>query len=630
MGRVVIPGFRKIETSTPGGEGTTNYADLSNKPSINNVPLVGNLKTVDLKLTDATLTEEGVPAEAKTVGQKLEEQSTSLTALSEQLGKHTVKSDVPENAVFTDTVYDDTEIQKRISDNGYGDGSLSNNIMGTDSNIYYCPLEKNSTITISKKNTNDIFPASPQDKILRLHQCDNDGTIIESWQIYDSLLPRTISIIKPSMYLKWSYDISDKPLMVNLGKSSLPYEPYIPSNKMLAEENSQQSREMMDIKMLGWSVPRECPIQNEVTGNQFVQKVGRIDLGSLEWDTTPSGLFRTVTTNEDIKPVETGTIVAKIYLYNYKTVGAGPISGTDTINEVAINNDTRIFVNDIHQTDPTAFKSAMQGQYLYYELATYNTITIDGNEEVVEIKQDVEDAQSTLTTVISDIANIRNDYVSKLYYTNRNTPYVTADENAIVATSTGSASMSPKLINETLAEIAVTGADINNIVFDEQLKCTGLSVNIPDDGVTRYVYIETSPELQSYVKTGIFRLTQQSTGSKVTIRNIDGYSYYETTKGLSGTIPIIIPQGTKLSGETYIFVYITDKLKTPLDERFMSLGRSTYNNIDNIKTTQNELNTILADINTYMETISETSSDYKIGSYLQSVVQKLVDLSISK
>ena len=41
-------------------------------------------------------------------------------AVTEQLGNHTVKSDVPENAVFTDTVYDDTEIQKRISDNGYG------------------------------------------------------------------------------------------------------------------------------------------------------------------------------------------------------------------------------------------------------------------------------------------------------------------------------------------------------------------------------------------------------------------------------------------------------------------------------------------------------------------------------
>ena len=71
MGRVVIPGFRKIETSGGGEGGTTNYNDLTNKPSINNVPLVGNLNTVDLKLTDATLTEEGVPAEAKTVGAKL-------------------------------------------------------------------------------------------------------------------------------------------------------------------------------------------------------------------------------------------------------------------------------------------------------------------------------------------------------------------------------------------------------------------------------------------------------------------------------------------------------------------------------------------------------------------------------
>ena len=83
MGRVVIPGFRKIETSG-GGEGTGNYNDLANKPSINNVPLVGNLKTVDLKLTDSTLTEEGIPAEAKEVGLKLEAHSTSLTALKKE------------------------------------------------------------------------------------------------------------------------------------------------------------------------------------------------------------------------------------------------------------------------------------------------------------------------------------------------------------------------------------------------------------------------------------------------------------------------------------------------------------------------------------------------------------------
>lgn len=89
MARVVIPGFRKIETSGGGEGGTTNYNDLKNKPFINNVPLVGNINTVDLHLTDTTLTEEGVPAEAKTVGDKLdninlnlEKTSTNLTALN--------------------------------------------------------------------------------------------------------------------------------------------------------------------------------------------------------------------------------------------------------------------------------------------------------------------------------------------------------------------------------------------------------------------------------------------------------------------------------------------------------------------------------------------------------------------
>lgn len=71
MGRVVIPGFRKIETSGGGEGGTGNYEDLTNKPSINNVPLVDNLTTEELKLTDATLTKENIPAESKTVGTKL-------------------------------------------------------------------------------------------------------------------------------------------------------------------------------------------------------------------------------------------------------------------------------------------------------------------------------------------------------------------------------------------------------------------------------------------------------------------------------------------------------------------------------------------------------------------------------
>ena len=185
--------------------------------------------------------------------------------LSEQLGNHTVKSDVPENAVFTDTVYDDTEVKESIS---------------------------------------------------------------------------------------------------------------------------QQSTEIMDIKMLGWSVPRECPIQNEVNGNQFIQKIGRADMSKLAWYTYSStGIFRFASgsgaeyTKYNIKRgsfaysrgynyVGTSGSWADIGNYGNKTIMGVFAGGVD---------DGFILTNHSY-TNSSDFKQAMQGQYLYYELATYNTMTIDGNE----------------------------------------------------------------------------------------------------------------------------------------------------------------------------------------------------------------------------------------------------------
>ena len=44
------------DNGSSGGGGTTNYKEMTNKPSINKVPLLGNLNTMNLKLTDPTLT----------------------------------------------------------------------------------------------------------------------------------------------------------------------------------------------------------------------------------------------------------------------------------------------------------------------------------------------------------------------------------------------------------------------------------------------------------------------------------------------------------------------------------------------------------------------------------------------
>ena len=77
----------------------TVYTDFANKKT-----LADKLSEIDAEIGNKANKTE-IPTELPANG------GNSAT-----VNGHTVKSDVPENAVFTDTVYDDTEIQKRISD----------------------------------------------------------------------------------------------------------------------------------------------------------------------------------------------------------------------------------------------------------------------------------------------------------------------------------------------------------------------------------------------------------------------------------------------------------------------------------------------------------------------------------
>ena len=401
MGRVFIPGFRKIETSSSGEGGTTNYEDLTNKPSINNVPLVGNLNTVDLKLTDATLTEEGVPAEAKTVGTKLEEQSTSLTVIKEELTKkanisdiptkvselqndsnyqtdtdvtntlttyatktyvgeqissvdhlkreivteipspetadkntiymlkiesamgddkyreyllidgtvqcigdtsvdltdyakkteiptelpanggnsltvngHTVETNVPADAVFTDTVYDDTEVKGSIAELNsnldtleYSDIAGGKNLFNPKCLINATYDEKTDTINVTgntekaldmvfKENTQYTFSAyvkqGSSDTNIRLNVIYTDGTYNgellftkSTSEVYISEKSDSGKTISEVQWYYGSYGTATlRNFKIEEGTTATPYEPYIPSVKMLAEEVNQQNESL--------------------------------------------------------------------------------------------------------------------------------------------------------------------------------------------------------------------------------------------------------------------------------------------------------------------------------------------------------------------------------------------------
>lgn len=159
----------------------------------------------------------------------------------------------------------------------------------------------------------------------------------------------------------------------------------------LRKENVQQSTKIMDIKMLGWSVPEECPVQNEVSGNQFIQKVGRVDLGRIEWAYDGSDYTRFISDNlKDAKTPSSNDVIANIFLQGYQVVSLNKLLTVTTNNLVAYSAGKMISIRNTSYTDPTDFKKAMQGQYLYYELATPITVTMDGNEKAERIDSSLE------------------------------------------------------------------------------------------------------------------------------------------------------------------------------------------------------------------------------------------------
>lgn len=314
-----------------------------------------------------------------------------------------------------------TNLDNRISDNGYGEVAGGKNLA-----IVYSFSTPNNEIIFTKKDDSTLIAngsnynagAGLTKSFLAKAGITYTAQIITDLQlnmfIWNSDEGSSVTSLTGDKKISFSvtkdtnisvaidannviFNNTEIKIQIEEGSQATEYEPYFPSNKMLAEENSQQSTEMMDIKMLGWSVPKECPIQNEVNGNQFIQKVGRADMSKLAWYTYSStGIFRFASeigagyTKYNIKRgssaysrgynyVGTSGSWSDISNYGNKTIMGVWASGSD---------DGFILTNNAY-TNSSDFKQAMQGQYLYYELATYNTMAIDGNEEVVEVAEDV-------------------------------------------------------------------------------------------------------------------------------------------------------------------------------------------------------------------------------------------------
>lgn len=156
-----------------------------------------------------------------------------------------------------------------------------------------------------------------------------------------------------------------------------------------APEDMATKTQIDDSKMLGWTVPTKCPIQNYVDVNGlFHQRVSRVNLGDLNWGYENGDGQNCFFAN---LPGAKGssdwsTSKANAYCNMYTTENWYNTRTQDDYDKtIAVAPTGSASIRDANYTDTTAFKNAMQGVYLYYELAQEVQTSVDGNENRAEL-----------------------------------------------------------------------------------------------------------------------------------------------------------------------------------------------------------------------------------------------------
>lgn len=273
--------------------------------------------------------------------------------------------------IFKDTTW---IVGKHITENGINDydetgSAYSDYISIVEPNTYYISSLTHPKFTVFEYDTNKSFIK------------------YNGWK-KDNNTPCVLSGNCAYIIISFSSASSNiQPSNVMLAKTpNLPYIPYIPSVKMLAEENAQQSNSIVDMKMLGWIVPSECPVQNYVDSDGvFHQRVGRLNISNIITEYLDWGSGKSFYGEIPNSAVYASNEIANATMQGYKVVVAND-SYNHTLNKsFSIHkNPPAIYINDSTYTDVSTFVTALRNTYLYYEIVTENII-YPGAEQITQI-----------------------------------------------------------------------------------------------------------------------------------------------------------------------------------------------------------------------------------------------------
>ena len=119
----------------------------------------------------------------------------------------------------------------------------------------------------------------------------------------------------------------------------------------------------------GWGINDTCYNYIDFVNKKFVQKVGRVDLGSLTYfyDSANNRFTVTIDNIKNVLQTEVpNAMCCCYYILAFNTIIANPTRNL----VIGFNTSGVMTIKNFAYTDATQFKTAMSGIYLYYELAT--------------------------------------------------------------------------------------------------------------------------------------------------------------------------------------------------------------------------------------------------------------------
>lgn len=467
---------------------------------------------------------------------------------ADTVNTHTVASDVPEDAIFTDTVYDDIEIKDRISKQENNLTNLKVSEIAGGKNLADINAFKQLTIAeksdrygyewFDMKGGSYTFTITNDTQRVYLGY-EHEGVVVNPYSIGSETASFTITISDHDNIAVW-YDENAKvntitKIQLEEGSEATEYEPYIPSVKMLVEKVEKKAdKSETTVNLLNPT------LQTTTAGGVTCTKNGDgtytlngTSGSSTSWLQLGPVSLKANTSYKLIGQSSTyGTIDARIYDNNGVYFNGGTYKGatpiiTPTV-DITLNMQIRIgetttLDNFIVRPMITTNLDATYDDFVPY---TGNTGKLNSDvavikKDIINTSQEIISSETKLTSLIDDKTKIADKYVSKpkvLKYTNVGT---IAKNDIFTGVSTSTSIYATNDANYTSsytdAIIIVTDQDL------EYLKTTTTAVSFG-----KYIsYRSSSGELTEYNCSENEQVALQSgdlmiypTGNAITISGI--------------------------------------------------------------------------------------------------------------